>query len=87
VVLGRHHSLKAVAGGFGVVARRCKAGAKGNLIRLPAPASLCGEAGGGTEEDRRLFTTAPWKGEYRWFRSPNVICLEKYRQLKALGRI
>ena len=31
------------------------------------------------EEDRRLFTTAPWKGEYRWFRSPNVVCLEHYR--------
>jgi hypothetical protein len=25
------------------------------------------------EEDRALFTTAPWQGEYRWFRSPNVI--------------
>jgi hypothetical protein len=23
---------------------------------------------------------------YRWFRSPNVICLEKYRRLKAAGR-
>jgi len=22
------------------------------------------------EEDRALFTTAPWRGEYRWFRSP-----------------
>jgi hypothetical protein len=26
-------------------------------------------------------------GPYRWFRSPNVVCLEKYRQLKAAGRI
>ena len=34
------------------------------------------------EEDRRLFTTAPWKGEYRWFRSPNVVCLECYWQRK-----
>ena len=26
-------------------------------------------------------------GGYRWFRSPNVICLEKYRRLKTAGRI
>jgi len=32
------------------------------------------------EEDRRLYTTAAWKGEYRWFRSSNVIPLEKYRK-------
>ena len=32
------------------------------------------------EEDRSLFTTATWNGGYRWFRSPNVICLEKYRR-------
>jgi hypothetical protein len=31
------------------------------------------------EEDRHLYTSAPWSGGYRWFRSPNVICLEKYR--------
>jgi hypothetical protein len=31
------------------------------------------------EEDRRLFTTAPWRGEYRWFRSPNVVPLERWR--------
>jgi|RhiMetStandDraft_8_1073273.scaffolds.fasta_scaffold00180_3 hypothetical protein len=24
-------------------------------------------------------------GGYRWFRSPNVVCLEKYRRLKASG--
>jgi hypothetical protein len=35
------------------------------------------------EEDRHLFTTAAWDGGYRWFRSPNVVCLEKYRRLKA----
>jgi hypothetical protein len=39
------------------------------------------------EEDRVLFTRTKWNGEYRWFRSPNVICLEKYRRLKTLGRI
>ena len=26
-------------------------------------------------------------GGYRWFRSPNIVCLEKYRRLKAAGRI
>ena len=32
------------------------------------------------EEDRRLYTTATWRGEYRWFRSPNIIPLERYRK-------
>jgi hypothetical protein len=32
------------------------------------------------EEDRAEYTTAPWTGGYRWFRSPNVICLERYRR-------
>ena len=31
------------------------------------------------EEDRRLFTTAVWDGGFRWFRSPNVVCLQHYR--------
>jgi hypothetical protein len=31
------------------------------------------------EEDRFKYTTQPWTGEYRWFRSPNVVCLEHYR--------
>jgi hypothetical protein len=39
------------------------------------------------EEDRAKYTSVKWEGGYRWFRSPNVICLEKYRRLKALGRI
>ena len=34
------------------------------------------------EEDRRLFTTAPWDGGYRWFRSTNVVPLERYREMK-----
>jgi hypothetical protein len=34
------------------------------------------------EEDRRLFTTAAWSGGFRWFRSPNVVPIEKYRDLK-----
>jgi hypothetical protein len=38
------------------------------------------------EEDRALFTTAPWGGEYRWFRSPNVVCIERWRRKKAQGK-
>jgi hypothetical protein len=32
------------------------------------------------EEDRHLFTLTPWRGGYRWFRSPNVIPIEQWRQ-------
>jgi hypothetical protein len=32
------------------------------------------------EEDRYLFTTAPWRGEFRWFRAPNVVPLEYFRR-------
>ena len=31
-------------------------------------------------EDRQLFTTAKWSGGHRWFRSPNVVCIEHYRR-------
>jgi hypothetical protein len=31
------------------------------------------------EEDRHLFTTAPWRGEYRWFRSPNIVPIEHWQ--------
>jgi hypothetical protein len=34
------------------------------------------------EEDRARFTTAKSSGEYRWFRSHNVICIEKARRLQ-----
>jgi hypothetical protein len=37
------------------------------------------------EEDRHVFTTAPWNGGYRWFRAPNVVCLEQYRRLLRAG--
>ena len=40
------------------------------------------------EEDRARYTTQPWNGEYRWFRSPNVICLEHSRVLGGFaGRV
>jgi hypothetical protein len=33
------------------------------------------------EEDRHLFTTAPWRGEFRWFRSANVTPIEHWRRV------
>jgi hypothetical protein len=35
------------------------------------------------EEDRVKYTSAKWEGGYRWFKSPNVVCLEKVRRLRA----
>jgi hypothetical protein len=35
------------------------------------------------EEDRFKFTSRLWCGEFRWFRSPNVVCLERYQRRKA----
>jgi hypothetical protein len=37
------------------------------------------------EEERANWTTSPWRGEFRWFRSPNVIALEKWRQIHGKG--
>jgi hypothetical protein len=31
------------------------------------------------EEDRAKLTSEKWTGGYRWFRSPNIVCLEHYR--------
>jgi hypothetical protein len=39
------------------------------------------------EEDRATYTSAKWAGGYRWFRSPNVVCLEKYRSLARRQRL
>ena len=39
------------------------------------------------EEDRARLPLPPWNGGYRWFRSANVICLEKARRLRVEGRI
>jgi hypothetical protein len=36
------------------------------------------------EEDRPGFTSIPWRGEYRWFRADNVVCLEKARAVRAI---
>jgi hypothetical protein len=32
------------------------------------------------EEDRHRCTTTPWRGEYRWFRSSNVLPIEHWRR-------
>jgi hypothetical protein len=34
------------------------------------------------EEDRHRFTSTPWRGGFRWFRSPNVVPLEQRRRVK-----
>jgi hypothetical protein len=39
------------------------------------------------EEDRPRLAVGPWEGGYRWFRTPNVVCLEKVRRLRAEGRL
>jgi hypothetical protein len=38
-------------------------------------------------EDRRVLTTAPWRGERRWFRSANIVALERYRSQDEWRRI
>ena len=35
------------------------------------------------EEDRHLFTTAPWHGGFRWFRSVNVEPIEYWRRVEV----
>ena len=35
------------------------------------------------EEDRHLFTTAPWHGGFRWFRSANVVPIESWQRIEA----
>ena len=39
------------------------------------------------EEDRARFTSASWRGEYRWFRSANIIDLQQYRSPAEKERI
>ena len=35
------------------------------------------------EEDRHLFTTTPWHGGFRWFRSPIVIPIEHWQRVEV----
>jgi hypothetical protein len=39
------------------------------------------------EEERLTLTAAKWAGEFRWFRSPNIVPLERYRELEQMSRI
>jgi hypothetical protein len=39
------------------------------------------------EEELRSLTTAPWSGERRWFRSPNVVPMEWYRSPDQVSHI
>ena len=32
------------------------------------------------EEERSHYTSAKWDGSFRWFRSPNVVCIEHFRR-------
>jgi hypothetical protein len=34
------------------------------------------------EEHRHRHTTAPWRGEYRCFAAPNVVCIETARLVR-----
>ena len=38
------------------------------------------------QKDRAKYTTQAWKGEYRWFRSLNVVCLEQYKRRLRLTK-
>jgi hypothetical protein len=41
-----------------------------------------------SEEDRRRRHPATrWVGGYRWFKTPNVICLDRYRSPVEMARI
>jgi hypothetical protein len=31
-------------------------------------------------QEERMRLGIPWHGGYRWFRSPNVICIEQWRR-------
>ena len=36
------------------------------------------------EEDRaKYMPRVKWDGGYRWFRSPNVVCIERYQPQKS----
>jgi hypothetical protein len=39
------------------------------------------------EEERAQWTAAKWDGGFRWFKSPNVICLERARKAREAKRL
>jgi hypothetical protein len=38
------------------------------------------------EDRRRLYPGVAWNGGYRWFRSPNVVPLERFKLLRVKRR-
>jgi hypothetical protein len=36
------------------------------------------------EDRRRRYPTRPWTGGFRWFRSPNVIPIERWKRTKKV---
>jgi hypothetical protein len=37
-------------------------------------------------QEERMRLGIPWNGGYRWFRSPNVVCLQQWRRKMRDGR-
>jgi hypothetical protein len=35
------------------------------------------------EEDRHRYTSTPWRRGFRWFRSENVVPMERWRRKKS----
>jgi hypothetical protein len=38
-----------------------------------------------SEEERLSLTTAKWDGEARWFSSPNIVPMERYREPEQIA--
>ena len=39
------------------------------------------------EEDRHRFTSTPWRSGFRWFRSENVVPIERWRKRAGVGTV
>jgi len=58
---------------------------KSTRIRTPSSENAFHERMILPEEERRWIRK--WEGSYRWFRSPNVVPLERYRGSTEMARI
>jgi hypothetical protein len=38
------------------------------------------------EEDRAMYTRERWSRGFRWYRAPNVVCLEHYKPFPPVPR-
>jgi hypothetical protein len=38
-------------------------------------------------QEERMRLGIPWRGGYRWFRSPNIIPIEQWRRKKVQGTL